>query len=126
MEKAEIVAIHNKRASQLSRQALLPRQFHHALEDRQSIFQLIISNLAPASSQCPSRHPYAYLKGKYCCKYPKENNDPLYNSCNGRDISLESGCCKDHAYRRCPSGFCTTNLAAAGMIYFEKILYTLE
>ena len=78
------------------------------------------------TSQCPTTHPYAYLGGIECCKTQKEDNGVARKSksinsteeilsrqkrhphtdvsCDGSTLNLESTCCENGAFIRCPAG----------------------
>ena len=63
--------------------------------------------------RCPKDYPFAYLSGNYCCKtnQEKENGYPGLippNTCDGIGFSIESTCCKDNKYLKCPSTKCVT------------------
>ena len=54
------------------------------------------------ASQCPASHKWAYLDGKYCCKFDVENVDSKVGpGCDGSKISRSSSCCKNHAHVKC-------------------------
>ena len=55
------------------------------------------------TKHCPSSHKWAYLDGRYCCMYAREKVDVNDGTrCDGSRIKLNSSCCKDNAYLRCP------------------------
>ena len=62
--------------------------------------------------QCPLEHPYAYLNGSYCCATNAENPNGGYESeiasgvCDGQGFSIESTCCKDGQFIKCPFDSC--------------------
>ena len=54
----------------------------------------------PTLYECPASHPYAYLKGDYCCKTSLEKNAGN-EACDGSNISFESSCCENDAHVTC-------------------------
>ena len=58
--------------------------------------------------ECPSKYPYAYHNGEYCCATNKETlNSTLGYDCDGRIIDKDSLCCEDDKYVPCPNnGIC--------------------
>ena len=61
--------------------------------------------------KCSDTYPYAFMWGEYCCKSESEkstqNNLP---ECDGGHISIDSICCKDDQYEKCPHiGGCKNN-----------------
>ena len=55
-----------------------------------------------SSTQCPPSHKWAFLNGRYCCKYNEEKVNVTEGSrCDGGEMSLTSSCCKDDAYTKC-------------------------
>ena len=55
-----------------------------------------------SSTQCPPSHKWAFLNGRYCCKYNEEKVNVTEGSrCDGGEISLTSSCCKEDAYTKC-------------------------
>ena len=67
---------------------------------------------------CPTTHPYAFSGGRECCKTQKEANgvarkrslerQPRHPhsdaTCDGSALDLESNCCENGAFIRCPAG----------------------
>ena len=67
---------------------------------------------------CPTTHPYAFSGGRECCKTQKEANgvarkrslerQPRHPhsdaTCDGSALDLESNCCENSAFIRCPAG----------------------
>ena len=51
---------------------------------------------------CTKDYPFAYRNGKYCC----QTNQTASGTCDGRGFSIESTCCKDHKYLKCPHTQC--------------------
>ena len=78
---------------------------------------------------CTKDYPFAYLNGKYCCKYNQEKVNGGMNlnlskieqyrisievdsgTCDGIGFSIESTCCKDDKYLKCPHTQCVTRPA---------------
>jgi len=75
---------------------------------------LVIAGITLASGKtvdrCSQDYPFAYLSGEFCCKTnqelkggdsrtPKEISS---GTCDGIGFSMESTCCKDHDYQKCP------------------------
>ena len=60
------------------------------------------TSLAP--NQCPPEHPFVYRSGEYCCKYDKEGGDGSVDGwrCDGSKISIDSSCCYEGKWVRCP------------------------
>ena len=57
--------------------------------------------------KCPKTHPFVYAGGRYCCQYGFEHILQAYGeNCDGGPISINSVCCKQFAYIRCPTGVC--------------------
>ena len=60
------------------------------------------------TSTCDSEYPFAYSNGDYCCKtnqelwYGGSPSEVASGSCDGKGFSIESTCCKDHDYKKCP------------------------
>ena len=72
-------------------------------------------------AQCPPTHPYAYSKGNSCCKNGYEKFDPDdIAKCNGEPILMNSTCCKDDAYIKCPVDKCI-NSKGTFVILFELL-----
>lgn len=60
-----------------------------------------------ASPQCPASYPYAYYRGEYCCKNPRERYySPFGDKCDGGPISNISMCCENNENIKCPRGQC--------------------
>ena len=56
----------------------------------------------PTLYECPASHPYAYLKGDYCCKTSLEKiASTAHEKCDGSMISFESSCCENDAWFTC-------------------------
>ena len=61
---------------------------------------------------CTKDHPFAYKNGQYCCETNQElvnggNSDEVASgTCDGIGFSIESTCCKDHKYLKCPHTKC--------------------
>ena len=65
---------------------------------------------AAPSSTCPSKHPWAYQDGNYCCAENKEKIATEHGSlCDGSSISIESKCCANNDYAACASPPCANN-----------------
>ena len=60
---------------------------------------------------CPRHYPYPFMFGEYCCKTAKEEDLTVnFDGCNGSHLSLNSVCCKNSEYLKCPgTGGCKTN-----------------
>ena len=60
--------------------------------------------------------------GEYCCKSAEEGQIFFpFDGCNGMSLSLNSVCCKDNEYQKCPgAGGCQNNMG----IKFECCYYT--
>ena len=62
--------------------------------------------------RCTKDHPYAYLNGQYCCETNQElvnggNSDEVASgTCDGIGFSIESTCCYDKKYVKCPDTTC--------------------
>ena len=60
------------------------------------------------NTTCASEYPFAYLNGDYCCKtnqelwYGGNTLEVASGSCDGKGFSIESTCCNDHDYQKCP------------------------
>lgn len=53
--------------------------------------------------KCQPKYPYAFMWGLYCCTSKLEKNSSIgMDECNGGAISLNSICCKDNDYEKCP------------------------
>ena len=60
---------------------------------------------------CPKGFPYAYMGGDYCCTTEKEGSFKELDdyskvdrsSCDGGPISLNSVCCQNNRFVRCPN-----------------------
>ena len=63
-----------------------------------------LSILTDLGAKCPGAYPYAFLWGTYCCKNKNESTaiDPI-KECDGSSISIDSVCCKNDEYVKCPS-----------------------
>ena len=68
-------------------------------------------------SPCPQDVPYVYHNGDYCCKYNYEKvHEPQGELCDGGPIGIDSLCCVDDNFRRCPDSPCSNYYKAeAGM-----------
>ena len=61
---------------------------------------------------CTKDYPFAYLNGKYCCKTNQElvnggnSKEVASGTCDGIGFSIESTCCKDNKYLKCPHTKC--------------------
>ena len=61
---------------------------------------------------CTKDHPFAYLNGQYCCETNQEkvnggsSNEVASGTCDGIGFSIESTCCKDDKYLKCPHTKC--------------------
>ena len=56
---------------------------------------------------CPTTHPYAFSGGRECCKTQKEANfghPQSVAACDGSALDLQSDCCENGAFIRCPAG----------------------
>ena len=64
------------------------------------------------NSYCPLSHPYAYSDGDYCCWSNKEKNDPSAHGalCDGSAIGLDSKCCEEDRFTKCPHPPCKKSL----------------
>ena len=53
--------------------------------------------------------------GEYCCKSAKEDKSfAPFDGCNGTTLSLNSMCCKNSEYQKCPgTGGCRNNRGIA-------------
>ena len=66
---------------------------------------------------CTKDHPFAYLNGQYCCETNQEkinggtSNEVASGTCDGIGFSIESTCCKDNKYLKCPHTQCVTRTA---------------
>ena len=68
-------------------------------------------------SWCPRLYPYAFMWGENCCKTAKEDDSTSnlqlpfnFDGCDGSPLSLNSVCCKNNEYEKCPgTGGCKTN-----------------
>merc|ERR1739848_376823 len=46
------------------------------------------------NKRCPEAYPYAFLRGRYCCEYDREDIFQIFGErCDGGPISLKSLCC---------------------------------
>ena len=60
-------------------------------------------------NRCSNDYPYAFMWGEYCCKTELEENNNFV-ACDGGPISINSVCCKDNEYEKCPHiGGCKNN-----------------
>ena len=65
-----------------------------------------------SENRCTKDHPFAYLNGQYCCKTNQELvnggtlNEVASGTCDGIGFSIESTCCKDNKYLKCPYTQC--------------------
>ena len=63
-------------------------------------------------STCTKDYPFAYNNGQHCCETNQElvnggNSDEVASgTCDGIGFSIESTCCKDHKYLKCPHTKC--------------------
>ena len=62
-------------------------------------------------TECYADYPFAYDGGKMCCQLEVENDSPgagneISESCNGNQLTLDSTCCKDDAFKKCPKELC--------------------
>ena len=61
---------------------------------------------------CTEEYPFAYLNGQYCCETNQELvnggtlNEVASGTCDGEEFSIESTCCMDHQYLKCPYTQC--------------------
>ena len=79
---------------------------HPALKENQFKVEFIILTLnvffqykfVTLATECPSSHPYPYLKGTTCCQHQK--------TCNGNPLSFDSDCCQNGDYSFCTKSIC--------------------
>ena len=61
-----------------------------------------------SEKNCTMNYPFAYLNGDYCCKtnqelwYGGNASEVALGTCDGTGFSIESTCCNDHDYQKCP------------------------
>ena len=54
--------------------------------------------------KCSPAYPYAFMWGEYCCKTEWEGtSENNLDACDGSLISINSICCKDNQYDKCPN-----------------------
>ena len=76
---------------------------------------------------CTEDHPFAYLNGQYCCETNQElvnggtPNEIASGACDGIGFSIESTCCKENKFLKCPHTKCKDH---AGKVY-EKFDYCI-
>merc|ERR1712166_609003 len=69
------------------------------------------------ATTCTKEYPFAYLNGKYCCETDQErvnggtSNEVASGTCDGIGFSIESTCCKNSKYLKCPHTQCVTRTA---------------
>ena len=72
----------------------------------------ILAMYSILEQQCPLSHPYAYQSGSYCCSINEEltkgglESQIASGTCDGHGFNIESTCCKDHQYTKCPFNSC--------------------
>ena len=65
-----------------------------------------------SESTCTKDHPFAYRNGEYCCETNQEDvnggtlNEVASGTCDGIGFSIESTCCYDKKYVKCPDTTC--------------------
>ena len=80
-----------------------------------------------SATTCTKDHPFAYLNGQYCCKTDQEkvnggtSNEVASGTCDGIGFSIESTCCKDDKYLKCPHTQCVTRTAGKDYEKFDTI-----
>ena len=76
------------------------------------ICKIIVMYYYFSESTCTKDHPFAYNNGQHCCETNQElvnggNSDEVASgTCDGIGFSIESTCCKDHKYLKCPHTKC--------------------
>ena len=76
------------------------------------ICKIIVTYYSFSESTCTKDHPFAYNNGQHCCETNQElvnggNSDEVASgTCDGIGFSIESTCCKDHKYLKCPHTKC--------------------
>ena len=56
--------------------------------------------------RCPWSHPYAFSRGKKCCKTPWKFKSGSHEDCDGFKIGLWSECCPEELSMDCPEESC--------------------
>ena len=76
------------------------------------ICKIIVMYYSFLESTCTKDYPFAYRNGKYCCETNLElvkggnSMEVASGTCDGIGFSIESTCCKDHKYLKCPHPQC--------------------
>ena len=53
--------------------------------------------------RCSSAYPFAFMWGEYCCKTESEKiTQSNLAECDGGHISINSVCCEEDQYEKCP------------------------
>ena len=61
-------------------------------------------NYSFEGSKCPSLFPNAFMWGTYCCKNKNESiAENHFDECDGSPLSIDSICCQNDEYIKCPS-----------------------
>ena len=61
---------------------------------------------------CTKDYPFAYLNGQFCCETNQELvnggslNEVASGTCDGIGFSIETTCCKDRKWIKCPHTQC--------------------
>ena len=84
-----------------------------------------------ADNECTKDYPFAYLNGQYCCETNKElvsggsSNEIASGTCDGIGFNIESTCCKDNKYLKCPHEQCVTRHEGIRLCKFDTVLNQL-